>query len=143
MRGDGWLRVLAEHNLELRIRRVAGEVLVWENVNICGMINRHELHAVKVNDFLERLHESEGELAVFEFQRVAIEFYVFDGARNVFFVRPDPVTDHTVPEHVSDQAILLAIPGKQRWTGTAAAIHLKKALSLAGSNFNFVLEHAR
>ena len=144
-RSRGRMRVfaLAHHHLELRIRRVRGEILVGINFEIRGMIDRHHAHLIEVNGFLQRLHEAEAEVAVFFANGVAIDLDVFDRPRDVALPRPNPVSDHARAQHVGNQFVALAIPNKQRWTRTAAAVDLEKILLPVARNIDFVLQHAR
>ena len=66
--------VATDHNFERRIRRSStGEILVGENVILRRMIHRQQLHLIEIDDFLQRLHEAEAELAVFLRTAVAVD----------------------------------------------------------------------
>src|SRR5438477_2073786 len=132
-------RITTVDNLESRIRRAAGKILVGENIDSARMIHRQQLHLVEVDCFFERFHETETKLAVFLANRIARHLYVFRGPRNVALVWPNPVTDHARAQHVSNQLVVLAVPGEKCRTGTAAAIHFKKTVLLQARDLNLVL----
>ncbi len=52
----------------------------------------------------------------------------------------DPVSDDTRAEHVADELIFVAIPGKERGTGTAAPIEFLNVLYFVGGDFDFILQ---
>src|ERR1019366_939086 len=58
------------------------------------------------------------------------------------FARRDPVSDDACSEHVANEFVVRAIPGEERGTGTAAAVHFSKVLHLVGSNSDFILQNA-
>src|ERR1700730_11589572 len=107
------------------------------------MIHRQHAHLIEVDGLLQRLHEAEAEVPVFFADGVTINLDVFHGARDVALSGPDPVSYYTGPQHVGDEFVALAIPHKQRWTGTAAAVDFEEVLLLVAGDLDFVLQHAR
>src|ERR1700730_11618200 len=57
----GRLRSAACYHLEIRIRRIAGEILIRVHLFVPGMIHRQEFHSIEVDNFLHGLHETETE----------------------------------------------------------------------------------
>src|SRR5256885_13032935 len=53
----------AGYDSEIRIRRIAGEIFVWIDVSVCGMIDCDELHRVEVYHFLHGFPETEAKNA--------------------------------------------------------------------------------
>src|SRR5215469_15278985 len=73
-RGTG---VAAHDDLELRIWRIGGEVLVRIDVFLRWMIDRQETDLIEVDGFFERLHEAETQKAGFRLW--ASGFRIFAG----------------------------------------------------------------
>jgi hypothetical protein len=76
-------------------------------------------------------------------EHVPINLDVLDWSRDVSFTGRNPVSDHSRPEHVSNQGIVRAIPREQCRAGRAAPVDFQKVLSLVRRNFNLILQHAR
>src|SRR5215831_8275385 len=53
--------IAAHDDLELRIRRIRGEVFVRIDVFVSWMIDSQETHLIEVDGFFEGLHEAEGQ----------------------------------------------------------------------------------
>ena len=51
--------IAAEHNLERRVRRIAGEILIGININASRMVDRKQPDLVEINNFFHRLHQAE------------------------------------------------------------------------------------
>src|ERR1017187_7774221 len=139
-------RIAAEHNLERRIRWVAGEIFIRINVEIGGVINGEEFHLIEVHRFFQRLHETKTQLAISFAKRVAVELDGFGRTSNValdvVFSGCDPVSNHARAQHVADELVFVAVPSEKRRTGTAAAVHFQKILTLVGGDFDFILQYA-
>ena len=123
------------------------------------MIDGEQLHLIEVNGLFERLHEAEtqhwvphpslvlGRVGIVFFaERIAIELNGFGRTSNIAddfaFARRDPVSNDACAEHIADELVVRAIPGEERWTGTAAAVHFSKGLRLVGGDFDFILQNA-
>ena len=52
------------------------------------------------------------------------------------------MADDSGAEHVRDELVVLAVPGEERGTGTAATVDLEELLALVAGDFNFVLQHS-
>ena len=131
--------IAAVDNFERRIRRVAGEIFVGENIDSGRMVHGQQLHLIEIDRFFQRLHETETEFAVFFAHRVAGDLDVFRRPRNVALAGPNPVPDHARAQHVSHQFVVGAVPNKQRRTGTAAAVHFEEAVVFHSGNLDFIL----
>ena len=125
------------------------------------MIDRHQSHLIEVNGFFQRFHETKTEsrvprrcccgicsdragiLIVSLSDHLAVDLYELNWPRNVALARPNPVTDHAGTQHIGDKLVALTVPYKERRTGTAAPVDLKKILLLVASYMNFVFEHSR
>ena len=139
----GWrTRVAAGHYFEIWIWRIAGKIFVRINVNVRGMIDRQQLYLIEVNCLFERLHEAEAELAIFFANGVAIDFYVFRGARNVALAGAYPVADDASAEHVSDELVAFTVPNEKRGAGTATAVNFHVFLFAIGGYFDFILQNS-
>ena len=67
---------------------------------------------------------------------------VFRRPWNVALIGTNPMADDPSSQHVADQFVVSAVPGKKRGTGTAATIHLKETVILHSRDLDFVLDHA-
>ena len=74
------------------------------------MVHGQQAHAIKIDNFLHRLHEAEAELAVFFLNYVAIDLDILGGARDIALSRPNPMTHHASAEHIGHKFIMRAIP---------------------------------
>ena len=96
----GWrtrIFALAHHHFEFWIRRIRREIFVRIHIEIGRMIDRHQARLIEINRFLQRLHKTEAELAIFFADGIAIDLDVFDRPRNVALVGPDPVSNDPAP----------------------------------------------
>jgi hypothetical protein len=79
-------------------------------------------------------------------ERSAVELDGFGRTRDVALDiasgRPDPVSYNARSEHIANELVFVAVPREERWTGTAAPVHLSKALHLVGGYFDLVLQDA-
>src|SRR5271156_5172774 len=151
-RAGGGTRIvlIAEHNLERRVRRIAREIFVRIYVDLGGMIDGEQLHLIEINRLFEGLHEAEAQLAIFFAQRSAVELDGFgracdvpdDAALDIAISRRDPVSDDACTEHVADKFVVRPVPREERWTGAAAADEFSDVLQLVGSDSNFILQNA-
>ena len=57
--GRASIILVAEHDLERRVRRIAGEIFVGIDVDVGGMIDGEQFHLIEIDGFFERLHEAE------------------------------------------------------------------------------------
>src|SRR5579864_379378 len=125
--------LVAGNYLELRIRRIAGEIFVGINVFLGRMINSHHLNRVDVNDLLHRLHQEEAEdavwtgadarppiawwrdkIALLKFpNHIPINLHPLHWTRNIPLVRPNPMANDSSTEHVGNKLIALSVPYKQ------------------------------
>ncbi len=71
-----------------------------------------------------------------------IDLQIFVGIGNVALPRGDPVADHTRADHIGDEFVFAAIPGKQNRAGAASAVELRKGMRFLGSEIYFVLRDA-
>src|ERR1022692_3183968 len=114
----GRTRGAAEHNLERRVRRIAGEIFIGINVKVGGMIDGEQLHLVEVNGLFQRLHEAETQLAIFFAERSTVKLDGFGRPSNISstppFPRRDPVPDDPCAEHTPDGLKARAAPRKER-----------------------------
>src|ERR1700751_1550249 len=146
----GGARVASKNNFEGRIGRIAGEILVGENVEFGRMIDGQKSDLIEINNFFERLHEPEAEHWMYQASRslcervgiiflpkkIAINPHVLDRSRNIALAGADPVTNDASAEHVTHERITCAVPGEQRRAGTAAAIHFEQAVIFQTGNFD-------
>src|SRR6185369_14332906 len=77
----GRLGALAGDDLELRIRRIAGEIFVGIDLFVRWVINGNQLHRVEIDDFLHRFHEAETENAALS--RRTRENWAFKGLHRI------------------------------------------------------------
>src|ERR1700679_1222384 len=95
--GRAGIVLIAEHNLERRVRWIAGEIFVGIDIEIGGMIDREQLDLIEVDRFFERFHKTKAQFAVFCLGGASGEFDGFGWASNVALdfvsARRDPVSD--------------------------------------------------
>src|ERR1700690_795747 len=95
--------LIAENNLEGRIRRIGSKIFVRINVILRWMIHRQQLRLVKIDRFLERLHKSETELSIFFSKRVTLDLDRFRRPGNVALdlarASTNPVSNNPRAQH--------------------------------------------
>src|SRR6516225_35251 len=120
----------------------ADEPLVRIDFDAGGVVDRNEPHPIEVDGLFHGLHEAKAEPAVFWLGTLRRHFQIFVGIWDVTFTGSDPVADDAGPNHVGNELVLLAIPGKENGTRTATAVKLADALRFLGNKVDFVLRHA-
>ena len=106
----GRVRVAAGHDLERRIRRIAGEVFVGKHVEIRRMIDREQADLVEIDNFLHWLHQAEAVACRLSRAHAAIDFDVLRRTRNVALARSNPVSDDACADHVGDEFVVMCHP---------------------------------
>ena len=107
------------------------------------MIDGQQPNLVEIHRFFHRLHEAEAEHAVAGLHAPRSHLQILVRIGNVPFSRRDPVADHARPDHVRDEFVLAAIPGKQNRARATSPVELRDAVHLFRGQVNFILRNTR
>src|SRR5260370_8957785 len=141
-RAYGWMRVPAGDDSEFGKWRGADESLVGIDVVRSRVIDGQQADWIEVDRLLHGIHEGEAEQGIGSAHATRVDLQIFVWIGNVAFTGRDPVTDYAGTNHVGDEFILMAVPGKQNGAGTAAAVEFADAVFLFGDEVDFVLRNA-
>src|SRR5260370_7709734 len=119
------------HHAEFWEWRIAGKSIVGINIETLGMIDCQQFHLIEIHGFFHGLEKTETELAIARLQTFPGNFQIFGWIGNVSLSGRDPVANDAGTDHVGDEFVFVAIPGKQNGAGTTAAVKLSNALPLA------------
>ena len=122
--------------------RSADEALVGIYFVGGGMIDGQQADLVEVNGFFHGFEEAEAEQAVARANAAGVDFEIFVGIGDVALAGSDPVADYAGANHVGDEFVLAAIPGKEDRAGTAAAVEFGYGIEFFGGEIYFVLRNA-
>jgi len=81
------------------------------------VVDRQKPQLIEVDGFFHRLHEAETEHAVKRTNAGGADFQIFVGIgdislREIVLAGADPVTDDAGADHVCNELVFLAVPGK-------------------------------
>ena len=106
------------------------------------MIDGQQADLVEVDGFFHGLDEAEAEQAVARVNAAGVDFEIFVGIGDVALAGRDPVADDAGANHVGDEFVFAAIPGKEDGAGAAAAIEFGDGIEFFGGEIYFVLRNA-
>ncbi len=129
-------------NAKFGERRIADEALVGIDFDVGRMIDGEQAHMIEVHGFFHGLHKAKAEEAVFLANTFGGNFQIFVGVGDVALAGGDPVTDYAGANHVSDEFVSLAIPGKENGARTAASVEFADRNGFHGGEVDFILRNA-
>src|SRR5437660_1411682 len=121
---------------------IGNEALVRIDVNFCGMIYSDKPRLVEIVDLLHRFRKSKAETTVARLHAPAVNFDVLVRIWQIALMGTNPMAEYGRTNHVADQFVAAAIPGKQYRTRASAAVNFKQLMRLVRRKIDLVLIHA-
>ena len=112
--------------------RSADEALVGIYFVRGGMIDGQQADLVEIDGFFHGFEETEAEQTVARANAAGVDLEIFVGIGDVAFAGSDPVADYAGADHVGDEFVLAAIPGKKDRAGAAAAVEFGYGIEFFG-----------
>ena len=120
-----------------------GEILVRLNRDVGRMIDRQQPHVIEVGQFLHHFGESKTEPSIPRLDAAAVDLQILGRIRNVALARRHPMADDAGADHVGNELVSLAVPGKHHRAGAAASIDFVQQMTTARCELHLILHDSR
>src|SRR5438067_2614185 len=134
--------MLRGNDLEFGKRGSRHEALVREYLGVGWVLDSYQPRLIKIVDLFHRLRRGEAQPALARLHAGSIYLDVLVRIWQITFIRTYPMTDNCRSNHVGDELVPAAIPGKQNGTRASTAIYFQHLVRLVRSKLDLVLIYA-